>query len=290
MTTNNQNQIQPFAFGDSLVRVVMIEGEMWWVAKDVCACLEIDNHRQALTRLDEDEVISNDVIDALGRPQETSLVNESGLYSLILGSRKPEAKAFKRWVTHEVLPTIRKTGGYGVAAPAALTEADREEIAQRAGQLAYERMIAAHAATQNKTVAARLGAGTVPKTHTEVLRRLIEWAAANENRFSIDVGDGRNDIAPPVTGQNAWGYWGANQLLIVRAEANRLFEAWGFVGSEVCAAWHRNAWGFASTSYVPFGGRSTRKCVVIRKKGFVAAGFTGHPLPSLRELAEATHE
>lgn len=142
MTTNNKNQIQAFGFGDALVRVVMIDGEMWWVAKDVCACLEIDNHRQALTRLDEDEVISNDVIDALGRPQETSLVNESGLYSLILGSRKPEAKAFKRWVTHEVLPSIRKTGGYGVqpAAAPALTETDVERIAQRAAQLAYGRL------------------------------------------------------------------------------------------------------------------------------------------------------
>lgn len=90
------------------IRVIEIDGEPWFVAVDVCKCLEIGNARQAITRLDDDEkstVISND-----GHP--LNIVSESGVYSLVLGSRKPEAKAFKRWITHEVIPTIRKHGAY----------------------------------------------------------------------------------------------------------------------------------------------------------------------------------
>ena len=85
------------------------DGEPWWVAKDVCNILEIDNSRQATSYLDNDEkdVISNDTPSGI---QSMTVISEAGLYSLILRSRKPEAKAFKRWITHDVLPTIRKTG------------------------------------------------------------------------------------------------------------------------------------------------------------------------------------
>lgn len=87
------------------------DGEPWFVAVDVCKALEIKNNRDALGRLDDDEkgVVST---DTLGGEQEVGVVNESGLYTLVLGSRKPEAKAFKRWITHDVIPAIRKTGGY----------------------------------------------------------------------------------------------------------------------------------------------------------------------------------
>lgn len=93
------------------VRTILIENEPWFVAKDVCDCLEIGNNRQALTRLDDDEkgVISN---DTPGGKQNLQAVNEYGLYSLILSSRKREAKQFKRWITHDVIPAIRKTGSY----------------------------------------------------------------------------------------------------------------------------------------------------------------------------------
>ena len=96
------------------VRTVTINGEPWFAASDVCKALEIKNTPQALSRLEEDErfttIISND--SAASGKSKLSFVNEAGLYSLILSSRKPEAKAFKRWVTHEVIPAIRKTGGY----------------------------------------------------------------------------------------------------------------------------------------------------------------------------------
>ena len=94
------------------VRVVDVNGEPWFVAKDVCECLDIGNSRDAVAALDEDEK-GVDSIDTPGGAQEMSIISEPGLYSLILRSRKPEAKAFKRWITHEVLPAIRKTGGYG---------------------------------------------------------------------------------------------------------------------------------------------------------------------------------
>lgn len=97
-----------FNYEGRQVRTVLVNNEPWFVAKDVCEILEITNPTMALQRLDNDERAKFN----LGRQGETNIVNEYGLYSLILGSRKPEAKQFKRWITHEVIPTIRKTGGY----------------------------------------------------------------------------------------------------------------------------------------------------------------------------------
>lgn len=95
------------------VRNVVIKGEPWFVAKDVCDVLGLSKSRDAVARLDEDEKQRCPLLlDAAGRPNEMTIVSESGLYSLILQSRKPEAKAFKKWVTSEVLPSIRKYGYY----------------------------------------------------------------------------------------------------------------------------------------------------------------------------------
>lgn len=109
---NATNAVEVFnneEFGS--VRTTMINGEPWFVAVDVCKALEIKNSRDAMTRLDDDE---KDVAltDTLGGAQTSTVVNESGLYALVLGSRKPEAKAFKRWITHDVIPSIRKHGAY----------------------------------------------------------------------------------------------------------------------------------------------------------------------------------
>ena len=104
---NNLQIFKSEDFGE--IRVVEKEGQPWFVAKDVCDILEIQNTTDATKRLDADEVTRFNLGGLTG---ETNLVNEYGLYSLILGSRKPEAKKFKRWVTHEVLPSIRKNGGY----------------------------------------------------------------------------------------------------------------------------------------------------------------------------------
>jgi len=107
------NQLQKvFIYSGSQVRTIINDDEVWFVAKDVCEILDIADARKAVQRLDEDERSLIPVTDSLGRKQETFIVNEPGLYTLILGSRKSEAKQFKRWITHEVIPTIRKTGGY----------------------------------------------------------------------------------------------------------------------------------------------------------------------------------
>lgn len=102
-------EIQTFKFNNATMRTLTDEnGEPWFVAKDVCGILEVSNPSDALKRLDDDERSRFN----LGRQGETNIINEAGLYSLVLGSRKPEAHEFKRWVTHEVLPQIRRTGGY----------------------------------------------------------------------------------------------------------------------------------------------------------------------------------
>jgi prophage antirepressor-like protein len=106
------NQLQVFNNKElGQVRTVIQGEDVWFVAKDVCDILEIKNNRDALNKLDEDEK-GVALTDTLGGKQNTSIINESGLYSLIMTSRKPQAKAFKKWVTSEVLPSIRKHGAY----------------------------------------------------------------------------------------------------------------------------------------------------------------------------------
>jgi prophage antirepressor-like protein len=100
-----------FHFKDVSLNAVEIDGTPWFVLADVCRVLEISKHRDAASRLDDDERGSV-VVDTLGGPQETITVSESGLYSLVLTSRKPQAKPFRKWVTTEVIPSIRKTGQY----------------------------------------------------------------------------------------------------------------------------------------------------------------------------------
>lgn len=106
-------QTLTYNFHSNAVRIVMRDGEPWFIASDICAALNHSNVSQVINRLYEDEK-GIQTVDTLGGEQSTLIISESGLYSLILTSRKPEAKAFKRWVTHEVLPSIRRTGSYEV--------------------------------------------------------------------------------------------------------------------------------------------------------------------------------
>lgn len=106
------NELQKvFNYEDHQVRTVIKDGEPWFVAKDVCEILGLTDVSKSLERLDEDEKGTN-IIRTHGGPQQMSVVNEYGLYRLIFTSRKEEAEKFKRWLAHDVLPTIRKTGGY----------------------------------------------------------------------------------------------------------------------------------------------------------------------------------
>ena len=127
------NQLS-FDFNGASVRVVMLDGEPWFVAKDVCRYFGDSDHKRSISRLDNDEISLIEVKDALGRMQNTTVINESGLYHLLFNfqpqqarckdggaritshieERQAKIKSFKRWVTHDVLPSIRKTGVYAV--------------------------------------------------------------------------------------------------------------------------------------------------------------------------------
>lgn len=106
--------IQVFEYQNNKVRTVDMGGEAWFVLKDVCKVLDITDHKVVARRLDEDEVCQTPLTDSMGRQQSTTIINESGLYHVILRSDKPEAAPFRRWVTNDVLPAIRKTGSYNV--------------------------------------------------------------------------------------------------------------------------------------------------------------------------------
>ena len=120
---------ESFSFENFPVRAINRNGEIWFVAADVCAVLDIKNTSDALKNLDDDECLTLDIGEGqkIGRggAQKFNIINESGLYALILRSRKPEAKRFRKWVTSEVLPSIRKTGSYSVS----ISKAQQGELA-----------------------------------------------------------------------------------------------------------------------------------------------------------------
>ena len=119
------------------VRTATINGEPWFVANDVFRVLSVRNTKDALHTLDEDEKSGVDIIDPHGRVQRTNCISESGLYSIVLRSRKPEAKAFRRWITHEVIPAIRKHGMYATTSMLRQFQENPELI-----RLVCERMLA----------------------------------------------------------------------------------------------------------------------------------------------------
>lgn len=147
------NDLQIFIYSGAQLRTIQQPDGLWWVLRDVCQVLGIANHKNVSARLDEDEK-GVYRMDTPGGIQEVTIINEPGLYSVILRSDKPEAKAFKRWVVHEVLPSIRKNGSYGMNTEALqeLAEINRqleqyrqryesvdEEVAQARKQLTLAR-------------------------------------------------------------------------------------------------------------------------------------------------------
>lgn len=106
-------EIQTFNFNDSLLRTLTDEnGDPWFVLKDCMSILGLGNPTETVKMFDDDEFSTTEVIDSIGRRQQAYIISESGFYRLVMKSRKPEAKEFQRWVTHEVLPSIRKHGIY----------------------------------------------------------------------------------------------------------------------------------------------------------------------------------
>jgi prophage antirepressor-like protein len=119
-------ELELFTYNDHEVRTVIIDGELWMVAKDVCDVLEIKDVSMALKALDEDEK-GTSTVGTPGGPQEMSIISEPGLFHLLNTSRKPAAKPFKRWVNHEVLPALRKTGVYATTDKAVVTTREKSE-------------------------------------------------------------------------------------------------------------------------------------------------------------------
>jgi prophage antirepressor-like protein len=140
--TEPSSGLTPFQFEQHEVRVFMIDGEPWWVLNDVCAAIGIVNPRNAVTRLENEDVSTVHIADGQGGPDRT-IINESGLYDLIFVSRKIEAKRFKRWVTKEVLPEIRRTGTYGLVPTDLPTALEQYAKALREKDAASKRAIEA---------------------------------------------------------------------------------------------------------------------------------------------------
>lgn len=117
--------ISIFNYGDTAVRTVLVDGEPWFVLADLCRVLEIANVGNVAARLDEVNVRQADVQNSRGQMRQTLIVSEAGMYEVVIRSDKPEAAAFRRWITQEVLPQIRRTGAYNpLAAPELVSRAD----------------------------------------------------------------------------------------------------------------------------------------------------------------------
>ena len=202
------NILQVFSYNSNAIRVLIREKNPWWIAKDVCDVLEIKNSRQALTRLDDDEkdtVIIND--GTPGNPA-MAVINEPGLYTLVLSSRKPEAREFKRWITHEVIPSIRKHGMYATSEMIDQMLADPETMIRTLKALQEERQ--QRKALEEKIIIdspyTNLGKGISNNDNDILMRdmakiltqnginigqnRLFEWM--RDNGYVIKYGNSRN--------------------------------------------------------------------------------------------------
>ena len=163
------SNIQIFNYNSVEVRTIQNDGEPWFVLKDVCNVLHIGNSRDVVARLDQDEKGVGQ-IDTLGGKQEMTIINESGLYNVILRSHKPEAKPFRKWVTSEVLPTIRRHGMYATPDTVEKMLADPDTTIKLLETIKKER--AARMALEAKAEADKpkvLFADAVSASHTSIL-------------------------------------------------------------------------------------------------------------------------
>ncbi len=171
------NEMQVHIYQDEEVRTFLINGEPCFVASDLCDILDIGRVHDAVRGLDDDEK-GTDSIRTPGGVQQLTYVTEAGMYSLVLRSRKPEAKAFKRWLTHDVLPEIRKTGQYSPVKPKSLEERALEivgELQSRVADQAKELEAARPKVAQIDMYRQAEGLQTI----SDLANQLQVWAAAN---------------------------------------------------------------------------------------------------------------
>ena len=230
------NALQVFDYKGANVRTVERDGEVWFVAKDVCDILEIKNSRDAVSALDDDEKMTVDFTDGHSRKrggaQFITLINEPGLYGLIFRSNKPEAKQFSRWVKHEVLPQIHRTGGYSVKTTAEDRELKLKELELKGRELdVREREVNLQAANALKEILDTPPFPLTDETRTvlghelfrlttnrECLAMLPEctekWYTATEigEHFGLSANmvgriAKKNGLQPPVGESNEYGRW-----------------------------------------------------------------------------------
>ena len=164
------NEIQIFNYNSVEVRTIQNDGEPWFVLRDVCNVLGLGTPARVAERLDPDEVSQTHITDSMGRQQEMTIINESGLYNVILRSDKPEAKPFRKWVTSEVLPTIRRHGMYATPDTVEKMLADPDTTIKLLETIKQER--AARMALEAKAEADKpkvLFADAVSASHSSIL-------------------------------------------------------------------------------------------------------------------------
>lgn len=203
---SNSVELVPFTYDAHQVRTVVIDNEPWFVTADVCSILDITNVGNALTRLDGLDIRTTDVENSRGSRVQTKIVNESGLYDLILDSRKPEAKAFRRWITAEVLPSLRKTGRYAVAELSRsdlarmvlAAEAEREALTSRVAELepaatAWEQLADATGDYSVREAAQLLNRAGIPTGQNRLFATLRElrWIDTHGHPYQTQIDTGR---------------------------------------------------------------------------------------------------
>lgn len=225
-TINVQKDVTVFNFQDvHEVRTIIRDGEPWFVAKDICDILGIQNTSDAVRNLDDDELVSEKAISG-GQVREMLCVSESGLYALVMRSNKPQAKAFRKWVTSEVLPAIRKTGRYEIplSEPVPLEVTEREffvlkRVAEAFGLTGNRALISANIATRRRNgidFQAELGIKLIAEDNsnyllaTEIGERLSlgsgQMAARHANLLLAEQGfqykNERNEWRPTEKGRS----------------------------------------------------------------------------------------
>lgn len=200
----DENKIQVWNYESSEIRTVQVNGEPWFVLADVCKVLEIARGTKVAERLEEDEVRQTSITDSLGRQQKAYIINESGLYTVILRSDKPQAKPFRKWVTSEVLPSIRKHGAYmteqtlerALTSPDFLIELATQLKTEQEQRRRLETTVAAQSKQMEHDKPKVLFADSVTASSSSILigelaklikqngvdigqRRLFEWMRAN---------------------------------------------------------------------------------------------------------------
>ena len=183
------SNIRIFNYNSVEVRTIQKDGEPWFVLRDVCNVLGISHVKDTADRLDQDEVGQTEVIDSLGRKQTATIINESGLYNVILRSDKPEAKPFRKWVTSEVLPTIRRHGMYATPDTVEKMLADPDTTIKLLETIKQER--AARLALEAQAEADKpkvLFADAVSASHTSIL---VGDLAKLLRQNGVDIGQNR---------------------------------------------------------------------------------------------------